>query len=105
MHPISSAVAICGLAAAVAASAQPRVDDPAAPGSPAPALRYHSAFAGYKALGEAGVGNWREVNDRVRDAAAAAARSQGQAMPAAVPPAQGPSAAPPAAHGHHGGKP
>jgi hypothetical protein len=104
MHPISSAVAICGLATAVAANAQPRVDDPAAPGAPAPTLRYQSAFAGYKPLGEANVGKWREVNDRVRDAAAAS-RPQGPATSGAVPPAQGPSAAPPAAHGHHGGKP
>ena len=35
-------------------------------------LRYRSAFADYRPLGDDGRGNWKEVNDRVRDAAARA---------------------------------
>jgi len=61
--------AVAALVLATAATAQPRVPEPAQPSARTPVLRYQSAIDGYKALGEDAVGNWRAVNDRVREAA------------------------------------
>jgi len=61
--------AVAALVLATAATAQPRMPEPAQPDAPAPVLRYQSAFDGYRALGDDAVGNWRAVNDRVREAA------------------------------------
>ena len=67
--------AVAALVLATAATAQPRVPEPAQPTAPAPVLRYQSAFDGYRALGDDAVGNWRAVNDRVREAAAKGAHA------------------------------
>lgn len=72
--------------ATFAAAAQPRAVDAAQPTAPAPALRHVSALDGYKPLGDAPVGNWRAVNDRVREAAAQRAQAL-QAAPIPAPPA------------------
>ena len=61
--------AVAALVLATAAAAQPRVPEPAQSTAPAPVMRYQSAFDGYRALGDDTVGNWRAVNDRVREAA------------------------------------
>lgn len=92
------AAAALGLAGA--ASAQSTATDPSHPGSFAPPLRYESAFTGYRPLGEDGVGQWRQVNDRVRDAAAERgghAHAQGTGSPPKPPPA--PSGTPSGATG------
>jgi len=61
--------AVAALVLATAAAAQPRVPDPAQSTALTPVMRYTSAFDGYRALGDDAVGNWRAVNDRVREAA------------------------------------
>jgi hypothetical protein len=85
-----SLVAVATLAVSPAVLAQSRADDPARPAAAAPPLRYLSAFEGYRPFDDAGPGNWRQVNDRVRDAAAKApAAPAGPAQPApgqAAPP-------------------
>ena len=75
--------AVVALFLATAATAQPRVPEPAQPTAPTPAMRYQSAFDGYKALGEDAVGNWRAVNDRVREAADKRTHAGHSAPPAA----------------------
>ena len=65
-----SLVAVAALAVSPTVLAQSRVDDPARPAAAAPPLRYLSAFEGYRPFDDAGPGNWRQVNDRVREAAA-----------------------------------
>lgn len=50
------------------ATAQAGRSDPAAPDAPFPALAYQSAFADYKPWQEIKAGDWRVVNDTVRDA-------------------------------------
>lgn len=95
------------------ASAQGARLDPADPQAAAPALRYRSAFADYKAWQDPRPGDWRTVNDTVRDAAADGGAHAGHATPAAAPaaaaaPAPKASAPMPPAHGghhhRHGGK-
>lgn len=108
---------LCKLAPAVVLSlpliawAQAGRDDPADPGLAAPALRYRSAFADYKPWQDNKPGDWRAVNDAVRDAATRGGAHSGHGMPAgARAPAPAPQAsAPPlpdhAGHHPHGGKP
>ena len=106
---LAPAVALCLPLLALAQAARP---DPADPKTPAPALRYQSAFADYKPWQDSKPGDWRAVNDTVRDAAAKGGAHAGHAMPATAPasaPAPAPSASAPAmphgGHHHHGGKP
>lgn len=79
------ALAACAIAGAAGAQSAKR-PDPAHPQAAAPPLRYESAFAGYRPLREEGVGKWREVNDRVRDAAAERAAALQAGAPPGVPP-------------------
>lgn len=85
--------------------------DPAAPEATAPALRYQSAFADYKPWTDTRPGDWRAVNDNVRDAAAKGGAHAGHGAPAAAPAASAPAqkASAPGmpedgGHQHHGGK-
>lgn len=85
------------------ALAQPGRIDPADAKASAPPLRYQSAFADYKPWKDAQPGDWRAVNDNVRDASATGGGHGGHTMPGA--PAAGPvpaaKASAPAHGGHH----
>ncbi len=94
---VAAVIACC--AAALQVHAQPRAKDPADPAAASPPLAYVSAFDDYRPLGEPGPGPWRAANDRVREAAEAAAMAFGASAPA---PATTP---PPRGHEHHGAKP
>ena len=83
--------------------------DPADPKAPAPALRYPSAFADYKPWQETKPGDWRAVNDNVRQGGPNSGGHAGHQMsptaPAAASAPAAPSPAPPrGAHPPHGGK-
>jgi hypothetical protein len=103
------------MAFAISGSAQPlgspttaSQTDPAHPSAPAAPLRYHSALDGYRAFEDKGVGNWREVNDRVRDAAAKRAQTaHGSATghPTQPPPPLPSTKAPHGGHGRQGATP
>lgn len=88
------------------ALARPDAADPVAP---APAIRYSSAFADYKAWRDLKPGDWRAMNDALGTAAAdhGSHGSQGAAAAAAVQAAvparasSGPQA-PASGHGGHG---
>jgi hypothetical protein len=96
---IAWVAAFVGCATALAAHAQPRAGAPADPTAAAPPLQYRSAFAGYRPLGDVASGRWRDVNDRVREAAEAAAKAFAAATPAPAP------SPPPGGHAHGGAKP
>jgi hypothetical protein len=86
---------------ALAQTARP---DPADAKAAAPPLRYQSAFADYKPWQDAKPGDWRAVNDNVRDAGAKGGAHGGHASPpapAASAPAAKASAPAPAHGGHH----
>ena len=103
---------VAALCLPLLALAQPGRPDPADPTASAPALRYQSAFADYKPWQDLKPGDWRVVNDNVRDAAAKGGGQAGHSMPSAPPasasaPASKASAPAMRAHeGHHmhGGK-
>ena len=78
------ALAIAAVQLAFDAAAQASTIDPARPDVVAPPLKFRSAFADYRRLGDEGRGSWKDVNDRVRDAAARAP------APAHGTPAKGP---------------
>ena len=107
---LAPAAALCLPLLTLAQAGRPDAADPKAP---APALRYESAFADYKPWQDTKPGDWRAVNDTVRDAAAKGGAHAGHTMPAAAPassPAAASQASAPAmpAHGghhRHGGKP
>ena len=88
----------CGAFAAGVACAQPTAV------VPAPALRYESAFAGYRPMDDAGPGDWKQLNDRLRESAT----RQSHGMPHGSMPPKPPVAAPTATQsdhaGHAGGK-
>jgi hypothetical protein len=99
---LAPAVALCLPLLAFAQADRP---DPADPKTPAPALRYQSAFADYKPWQDPKPADWRAVNDVVRDAAAKGGGHGGHAMPANTPasaPAPAPKASAPAMLGHGG---
>jgi hypothetical protein len=101
---LAPVVALCLPPLALAQAGRP---DPADTKAPAPALHYQSAFSDYKPWQDIKPGDWRVVNDNVRDAAA---KGAGPAMPptspaAASAPAPHPSAPLPGGHHMHGGKP
>jgi hypothetical protein len=105
---LAPAVALCLPLLALAQAGRPDLADPK---TPAPALRYQSAFADYKPWQDAKPGDWRAVNDTVRDAAAKGGAHAGHSMPAAAPasaPAPASKASSPAmphaGHHQHGGK-
>lgn len=77
------AFAVAATQLAFDAAAQSPGVDPTRSDFVASPLWYRSAFVDYRPLGDDGRGNWKEVNDRVRDAAA---RSPG---PAGGTPAKG----------------
>ena len=100
-HRLAPAVALC---LPLLASAQAGRADPADPRTPAPPLRYTSAFADYKPWQDIQPGDWRAVNDGVRNAASQGGSHAGHpapASPAAVP-APAPKATAPAMPGHAG---
>jgi hypothetical protein len=102
---LAPSLALCLPLLALAQAGRP---DPADPKASAPALRYQSAFADYKPWADTKPGDWRAVNDTVRDAAAKGAHA-GHGAGAAASAAPAPNASAPAmsAHGshqHHGGK-
>lgn len=99
------AVALC---LPLAALAQPASTGAASPGASAPPLQYRSAFADYKPWRDVKPGDWRAVNDTVRDAGMKgggnAVHGMGGSMPSAAPasaPAPAPKASAPAAPGNH----
>lgn len=104
---LAPAAALCLPLLALAQAGRP---DPADPKAAAPALRYQSVFADYKPWQDIKPGDWRAVNDNVRDGAAKGGDGAGQTMPAAAPalaPAPKASAAAMPAHGGrqmHGGR-
>ena len=105
---LAPAVALCLPLLALAQAGRP---DPADPKAPAPALRYQSAFADYKPWQDTKPGDWRAVNDNVRDAAAkggghAAPVPSAPPTPASAPPSKASAPAMPTHGGHHmhGGK-
>lgn len=93
------------------ALAQVAPPDPADPKAAAPTLRYQSALADYKPWQDVKPGDWRAVNDNVRNAAAKGGAHGAHVMPSAAPAsAQAPKASVPATpvhggHQMHGGKP
>ncbi|GAA0739528.1 hypothetical protein LRH25_30860 [Ideonella azotifigens] len=103
----------CRLAPVVAlglpllAPAQSRPPDPVDPKALAPALRYLSAFADYTRWQDIKTGDWRALNDALRDDGAAAGQ-EAPAMPLAAPPAArspAPTVSLPAASAHGGHHP
>jgi hypothetical protein len=105
---LAPAVALCVPLFALAQAGRPDLADPKAA---APALRYRSAFADYKPWADTKLGDWRAVNDNVRDAVANGGAHAGHGMPANAPAsAPAPKASAPAMPGHsghrmHAGKP
>lgn len=95
MHVHCRCAVIGALAIATAATAQPRLPDAAQPDAIAPPLHYPSAFADYKPLRDDAVGNWRTVNDRVREAAAKVPQAGHGAATAAPAKAPAPASAAP----------
>ena len=80
------ALAVAATQLAFDAAAQSPGVDPTRSDVVASPLRYRSAFADYRPLGDDGRGNWKEVNDRVRDAAARApAQAHGTPAKGSVP--------------------
>jgi len=59
------ALAVIAALAPQAAAQQASKSDPADPAAPAPALRYESAFTGYRGFREEPIAPWRGVNDDV----------------------------------------
>ena len=101
-HRLAPCVALC---LPLLSLAQTGRSDPAGPKSPAPLLRYFSAFADYKPWQDLKPADWRSVNDNVRDAGGKAGAHAGHAMPASAPTAafaQVPKATAPAMPGHGG---
>jgi len=110
-----------GLASAVTLSlpfstfAQAKRPDPADASAPGPALQYRSAFADYKPWQDIKLGDWRTVNDKVRDAGAEGGgghaghgMSRPSAPAASTPQPKASSPAMPSGHSGHsmpGGKP
>ena len=91
------------------ALAQAGRPDPADPKASAPALRYQSAFADYKPWRDTKPGDWRAVNDNVRQATAKSGGHVGHQMSPASPaaasaPLAKPAAPAPGGHPTHGGK-
>jgi len=76
---------VAALCLPLLALAQPGRPDPADPTASAPALRYQSAFADYKPWQDLKPGDWRAVNDTVRDAAARGSGHAVHSMPSAPP--------------------
>lgn len=70
--------------------------NPADPDAWAPPLQFVSAFNAYRVYEDDGAGNWRRVNDLVRDAAAAGNHAGPIHAPRASPPS-----APMPQHGVH----
>ena len=97
---LAPAVALCLPLLAVAQAGRP---DSADPKTPAPALRYQSAFADYKPWQDIKPGDWRQLNDNVapKDGKSGGHASHG-AAPAPAPAAKAPAPAAPAASGHQG---
>ena len=106
-------LALVALALPLVAQAQVERVDPADPQLAAPPLQHQSAFSDYKRWQDIKPGDWRAVNDTVREAAAQGGAHAGHAMPGQstgqpapmernMPSAQ----AAPAHEGHqmHGGK-
>lgn len=83
----------------VAAGAFAQGLQPASPEAPAPALRYDSAFSGYRPSTEKEAGGWREANDLL------APKPRAATPPSAPSPMKDgkPGPAPGAHRGHHGG--
>ena len=103
---LAAFAALCLPLLALAQAARP---DPADAKAPAPALRYTSAFADYKPWQETKPGDWRAVNDNVRQATAKSGGHVGHQMSPASPAAASAPLAKPAAPAHgghptHGGK-
>jgi hypothetical protein len=102
-------VPVAALCLPLLALAQAGRPDPADAKAPAPALRYRSAFADYKPWQESKPGDWRAVNDNVRQAGAKSNGHAGHQMSPAPPSAASAPSAKPAAPAHggqptHGGK-
>ena len=85
------------------ALAQPVRPDPTDAKTPAPALRYQSAFADYKPWQDTKPGDWRALNDALRDAGGGGGHA-GHLMPSAASSAAcapAPKASAPVHGSHH----
>jgi hypothetical protein len=64
-------------------------------------LRYESAFAGYRPMDDAGPGDWKGLNDRLRESVERRAQSTGHGS---MPPQMPAPGAGQAGHAEHGAK-
>ena len=89
------------LAAATAAHAQPAaaapLADPLDARAPVPALRFDSALAGYKRLGDVPVASWRESNETVNRIGGWRVYAREPALPEPAKAAPAPTSAAPSA--------
>lgn len=69
-HPVQRAAPAVALGLALLASAHAEGSAPARPAAGDP-LHYHSAFADYKPWQDTGPGDWRALNDAVKDSSTA----------------------------------
>lgn len=106
---LAPAAALCLPLLALAQSTRP---DPSDPKTPAPPLRYQSAFADYKPWQDAKPGDWRALNDALQGTGAGGGHAghsmSGMSAPAMPMAASAPAGKPlaPSHSGHHkqGGK-
>jgi hypothetical protein len=96
-HRLAPAVVLC---LPLLVSARAGRADPTDARASAPPLRYASAFADYKPWQDIKPGDWRAVNDGVRQAASQGGSHAGHAAPASAAPAPKASTPAPAAAGH-----
>ena len=97
----SSLAPAAALCLPLLALAQAGRSDPADAKAPVPALRYPSAFADYRPWQDARPGDWRALNDALRDTGAGGGHAGHALPPASAASAPAAKASQPAAHGSH----
>ncbi len=87
---------LAALAPHAAAQQQAAKPHPADPAAPVPAVKYESAFSGYRGFREEPLAPWRDVNDEVARAGGhiGIVGGAGRSTPASGSPAAKPSAPP-----------
>ena len=97
MKPYVAFAALAALAPHATAQQQGAKPHPADPAAPVPAVKYESAFSGYRGFREEPIAHWRDVNDEVARAGGhigivgGAQGGHGASKPAVKPPAQLPA--------------